>query len=146
GAAGAPADDACRASHHARRLGHARSAAVTLALLCAAELVGLLAGTLDEQLNLPGLLVSAGLASLGALLTRHRPGARIVAMACVAAALGAVRAQVAPSRAGGDADPLANFAGVQVTLRGQVASAPVRTERSLRLLLAVDTLNGQPAQ
>jgi competence protein ComEC len=111
-----------------------------LLVLCIAALGGLLAGELMrlDRLALGAVAVCAG---LGAALVRLRPGWRLLALACCAAALGALRADVhrAP-----EPDPLRHFANLPVQLRGRVETAPQRTERSIRFVLSISQVGQAP--
>ena len=111
---------------------------MTLIMLCAAALVGLLAGDL-ALLDRASLLEGAAAGLIGALLCTKNSLVRLLALAAVAASLGALRAQAAVNT-----DPLASFAGVSAEVHGQIAAAPTRTDRSLRLLLDVDTVASEP--
>src|SRR5215470_8828764 len=65
---------------------------VTLLVLCTAALAGLLAGEL-ARLDRAALLITAAAGLVGAALAHKRPAWRLAACACIAAALGALRAE-----------------------------------------------------
>ena len=122
---------------------------MTLLVLCAAALLGLLAGELAPLAPPPGLaplappnrlplLLLAAAAALGALLVHARPRWRLLACACCAAALGALRSGTHTTQ---DPDPLANFNGLEVQLHGEVSTIPLRTDRALRFVLTTTAID-----
>jgi ComEC/Rec2-related protein len=115
---------------------------VTLLILCAAGLAGLLAGEL-ARLDRVALLVTASAGLIGAVLAHARPAWRLAACTCCAAAIGALRGEVHSAK---DRDALANFSGLDVVLRGEVSSTPLRTDRALRFMLATTSVDQQPAR
>src|SRR5213076_2518660 len=92
---------------------------------------------LDLPSHLPLLLVAAA-AALGALLVHTRPRWRLLACACCAAALGALRSGTHTTA---DPDPLANFNGLEVQLHGEVSTIPLRTDRALRFVLTTTAID-----
>jgi competence protein ComEC len=111
-----------------------------LLVLCVCALGGLLVGELTrlDRFALSAVIVCAG---LGAALVRQRPGWRLLALACCAAALGALRAELHRPP---DSDPLRDFTNVPVQLRGRVETTPQRTERSIRFILSVSHVGQAP--
>jgi ComEC/Rec2-related protein len=115
---------------------------VTVLVLCAAALAGLLAGEL-ARLDRAALLITASAGLIGAVLAQTRPAWRLAACACIAAALGALRAE---AHSAADQDALANFSGLDVQLRGEVSSTPLRTDRALRFMFTTSSVDEQPAR
>ncbi len=109
-----------------------------LIVICTAALSGLLAGEV-LRLDRLGLGLAALAAALGGLAVRQRAGWRLAALACCAAALGGLRAEMHKPI---DRDPLAAFANMRTHITGRVASSPLKTERSLRFAVDVRTVGG----
>ncbi|HET6319894.1 MAG TPA: ComEC/Rec2 family competence protein [Chloroflexota bacterium] len=114
---------------------------MTLLALCVAALVGLLAGQLTRPHEPGSLVAAATLGGAATLLARKQPAWRLLALCCCAAALGALRAH---HHRPTDADPLANFSGLDIDLRGEVSSVPIRTDRALRFVLTTTAADGIP--
>jgi ComEC/Rec2-related protein len=115
---------------------------MTLLVLCAAAITGLVAGEL-ARLDRLALLIAIGTSGAAALLSARRPAWRLVALAGCAAAAGALRVELVQPL---DGDPLANFTARSVTLHGQISSVPTRTERSTRFLVSVTSVNSTAVQ
>ncbi|HEY3059622.1 MAG TPA: ComEC/Rec2 family competence protein [Chloroflexota bacterium] len=111
-----------------------------LIVICIGALVGLLAGELvSPGPHRLGLAVAATLAAVGAIAARKRATWRVIALACCAAAMGALRVELHKPL---ERDPLAAFANTPARITGRLATAPVRTERALRFVVDVATVGG----